>query len=67
MAQGEVIKFDGFLKVYMEDRDDDNSQSDETTGGLLPRLSEGETLTPGDITATQRFTTNPRASPKRRW
>ena len=59
MAQGEVIKFDGFLKVYMEDRDDDNSQSDETTGGLLPRLSEGETLTPGDITATQRFTTNP--------
>jgi DNA topoisomerase-1 len=55
-AQGEVIKFDGFLRVYLEGKDD---EGEEATEGLLPRMSQGEQLTAGDITATQRFTVHP--------
>lgn len=55
-AQGEVIKFDGFLKVYLESRDD---ESDSDRENLLPKLSEGETLTATELTATERFTTHP--------
>ncbi len=57
-AQGEVIKFDGFLKVYMEGRDDDptDDQTDETT---LPQLNEGDKLTEVEIAAMQRYTVHP--------
>lgn len=55
-AQGEVIKFDGFLKVYLESRDD---ETDSERENLLPKLSEGETLTATELTATERFTTHP--------
>lgn len=57
-ASGEVIKFDGFLKIYLEgnDEEDRTPQSDES---LLPSMSVGETLTPESIQATERFTQQP--------
>ena len=51
-AQGEVILFDGFLKVYMEGRDDEDSEEQE---GLLPEMRQGEQLALREMTATQRF------------
>lgn len=56
IATGEVIKFDGFLKVYMESTD---SEEDEETAGMLPRLEEGENLNALQILATQRFKQHP--------
>lgn len=55
-AKGEVILFDGFLKVYFEGRDEDD---DEAGKGVLPALSAGEMLHPKDITATERFSKAP--------
>lgn len=55
VARGEVIKFEGFLKVYLEGRDDE----DEEESGLLPTCKKGEKLSYRDITATQRFTKHP--------
>lgn len=55
-AKGEVIKFDGFLKVYLEGTDDENEEEDS---GLLPQVSEGQTLDLVEIKATQRFTRPP--------
>jgi DNA topoisomerase-1 len=56
-AQGEVIKFDGFLRVYLEGRDDENADPGDDT--LLPAMTVGQQLTPTEITATQRFTAQP--------
>lgn len=56
-AKGEVIKFDGFLKVYLESTDEENNDSDDTT--LLPPLAEGDKLEYKEITATERFTRPP--------
>lgn len=56
-ATGEVIKFDGFLKIYIEGRDDDGA--DESTAGLLPALSAGDTLKATEITAAERYTQQP--------
>lgn len=55
-AEGEVIKFDGFLKVYLESTDDEES---ETASGLLPPLSVGDQLPCRQITAQQRYTRPP--------
>ena len=55
-AKGEVIKFDGFLKVYLEGTDDED---EEDESGLLPRVSEGEQLGVLEISATQRYTRPP--------
>ena len=55
VARGEVIKFEGFLKVYLEGRDEE----DEEESGLLPTCKKGEKLSYRDITATQRFTKHP--------
>ena len=56
-ATGEVIKFDGFLNVYIEGRDDD---ADETASeGLLPMMKVGDSLENNSIVATQRFTQQP--------
>ncbi|MCH5245275.1 MAG: type I DNA topoisomerase [Muribaculaceae bacterium] len=55
-AQGEVIKHDGFLKVYLEGNDD---EQDSDTASMLPHTTVGETLTQIDVTATQRFTLAP--------
>lgn len=53
VAEGEVIKFDGFLKLYIESSDEED---EETTGGLLPKVAKGESLNAGKIQAAQRFT-----------
>ena len=50
-AQGEVILFDGFLKVYMEGKDDE----DEEQEGLLPEMRQGEAMKLQEMNATQRF------------
>ncbi|HEY0977416.1 MAG TPA: type I DNA topoisomerase [Flavobacteriales bacterium] len=51
-ASGEVILFDGFLKVYMEGRDDEDSDEQE---GLLPDMKQGEKLGLREMVATERF------------
>ncbi|MDE6347279.1 MAG: type I DNA topoisomerase [Bacteroides sp.] len=57
-ATGEVVKFDGYLRVYRESYDDDvEDQEDETR--LLPPLTKGQTLAHEGITATERFTQHP--------
>ncbi len=55
-ATGEVIKFDGFLKVYIEGSDD---ESGEENSSLLPAIKEGDILVMDEITATERFTLQP--------
>lgn len=57
IATGEVIKFDGFLKVYRESRDEDQEPDEESN--LLPPLNTGMTLDRKEITATERFTQRP--------
>lgn len=57
VATGEVIIFDGFLRVYKESYDEDHEQEDESR--LLPPLSKGEKLERKEILATQRFTLCP--------
>lgn len=56
-AQGEVLKFDGFLKVYREDRDDDDDVTDEENDdAVLPPLSVGQRLDFREMRAVERFT-----------
>jgi DNA topoisomerase-1 len=57
VAQGEVLKFDGFLKVYIEGTDDE--QTDEDNSSMLPPMKVGENLESQEISATQRFTHHP--------
>ncbi len=60
MATGEVVKFDGFLKVYRESADDDEQQhDDEANSHILPPMSEGQELMSKEITATERFSQGP--------
>jgi DNA topoisomerase-1 len=54
-AQGEVLKFDGFLKVYREDRDEDDL-SDEEAEGILPPLVVDQPLPLKEMKAIERFT-----------
>lgn len=54
-ANGEVIKFDGFLKVYLEGTDEENLEQE----GMLPAMLLGESLTNNHVTATQRFSRPP--------
>lgn len=56
VANGEVIVFDGFLKVYLESTDDDNEADTE---GLLPTLKKGEKAQSVEITAQERFSQKP--------
>jgi len=55
-SKGEVIKFDGFLKVYIAGVD--NSEDSESSG-ILPSLSVGENLTNVNIVATEKFSRPP--------
>lgn len=55
-AKGEVIKFDGFLKVYLEGTDDENEEEDS---GILPKVTERQQLELQEIKATQRYTRPP--------
>jgi DNA topoisomerase-1 len=57
VAQGEVVKFDGFLKVYRESSDDEE-QTDETSH-VLPPMKEGQELIRREILATERFSLGP--------
>jgi DNA topoisomerase I len=54
IAQGEVIKFDGFLRVYLESKDD--GDDDEDAKGMLPPLRIGQGLNLGQMKATEKFT-----------
>ena len=54
-ANGEMIKFDGFLKVYMEGTDIEDEEKD----GMLPNMQVGDGLSTNSISATQRFTRAP--------
>lgn len=54
IAQGEVLKFDGFLKVYMESNDDEAEEDEENP--ILPPLTIGQMLDLKEMTATERFT-----------
>ena len=55
-AQGEVLKFEGFLKVYREDRDEDEvTEDDELQEGMLPPLAKGQKLPLKQMRATERF------------
>jgi DNA topoisomerase I len=60
-AEGEVLKFDGFLKVYMEDKDDDDVTEDEHQEGMLPPLTVGMQLPFVEMDAIERFS---RAAPR---
>ncbi len=56
VAEGEVIKFPGFLEVYIESQDEDES---EETKGMLPPLTQGQILPLQEMEARQRFTKPP--------
>ncbi|MGE0078495.1 MAG: type I DNA topoisomerase [Bacteroidales bacterium] len=56
VAVGEVVVFDGFLKVYFESTDDD---SEEGSKDLLPSVKVGQQLDPKEISANERFTQRP--------
>jgi DNA topoisomerase-1 len=56
LATGEVLLFDGFLRVYFESSDEEN---EETTKDLLPPLHAGDKLEAIEINATERFTQRP--------
>lgn len=51
VAKGEVLKFEGFLAVYLEGKDD----VEEEDGGILPKVTIGESLSPKEINAIERF------------
>ncbi len=57
VATGEVIKFDGFLKVYTEGHDDDDDE--EGGSGVLPPLNKGQVLGLTEIIARERFSKHP--------
>lgn len=56
-ATGEVIKFDGFLRVYLESTDNEEENDDQST--LLPPVKENQELRAEQIQATERFTLKP--------
>lgn len=58
-ASGEVIKFDGFLKVYMESTDDDENENAEGDESRLPNLTVGQPLEFKQMSATERFSRPP--------
>lgn len=56
VVQGEVLKFDGFLKVYLEGTDDED---EENQSGMLPPMKVGEILKVNEIIAMERYTHHP--------
>ncbi|OGU34695.1 MAG: DNA topoisomerase I [Ignavibacteria bacterium GWB2_35_6b] len=66
VAKGEVIIFDGFLKVYMESTDDENGngsadapQGDKDDSGIIPPLKKGEKIDLKELIATERYSRPP--------
>ncbi len=56
IAQGEILRFEGFLKVYIESTDDEDN---EEQSGMLPPIIKGQKLNMQEISAVQRFTHHP--------
>ena len=56
-AKGEILQFEGFLKVYLEGNDDEDE--DEEQEGMLPAMNVGDDVNMNEIVATQRFTKHP--------
>ena len=59
VANGEVVKFDGFLRVYKETENEFSDQSEGEAEGVLPVMTVGDALNRGVIVATQRFAQRP--------
>ena len=57
-ATGEVVTYDGFMRLYSEGRDDDNSAA-AVAEGMLPARKKSQVLTVQQITATERYTQHP--------
>jgi DNA topoisomerase-1 len=55
-AEGEVLKFDGFIKVYREDVDDEDMDGEESNEGMLPPLNKGQQLPLKEMKAIERYT-----------
>ncbi len=55
-AEGEVLKFDGFLKVYNEGKDEDDENEEENTEGMLPPLEINQSVELTELIAVERFT-----------
>lgn len=58
-AKGEVITFDGFLRVYLESNVEDLDEEEENDSALLPAVKSGDALTYSSINATQRYSRPP--------
>lgn len=59
VANGEVMKFDGFLKVYLESSDDEEDTIQDGENAMLPPLTKGQQLALQEMTATERFSRPP--------
>ncbi len=60
VATGEVVKFEGFLKVYRESTGDDDNENDSQVSGMLPSgMKEGDTIERKEIIATERYSQGP--------
>lgn len=59
IANGEVVKFDGFLKVYRESTDDELNEPKDEFAHNLPVIKEGDKLTRREITSTERYSQGP--------
>ncbi|MGZ3812617.1 MAG: type I DNA topoisomerase [Mucilaginibacter sp.] len=59
VANGEVMKFDGFLKVYLESVDDDEEPQNSEDNAMLPPLTKGQRLELQEMTATERYSRPP--------
>ena len=57
VATGEVVRFDGFLRLYSESTDEE--QTSEQSEAILPKMQVGDKVTSGQIVATERFTVAP--------
>ena len=57
VAQGEVVRFDGFMRLYSESVDDDAQQDGE--GGILPKMSVGDSVQYSTMTASERYSVAP--------
>ena len=59
VANGEVMKFDGFLKVYLESSDDEEDNLQDGENAMLPPLTKGQRLALQEMSATERFSRPP--------
>ena len=59
VANGEVMKFDGFLKVYLESNDEEEEPQQDGENAMLPPLTRGQRLALQEMSATERFSRPP--------